>query len=248
MAYDEFASIYDRLINEDIDYEKISEKLKNIIENYNVECKDYLDLACGTGNVAERIAGKFENTYCADLSEEMIKKAEAKFKKNNIDAKFFCKDMSNFNLNKEFDFISCVLDSSNYIIEDEDFENYINCVYNHLKDKGIFVFDINSYYKLSVILGNNTYIHNEEDIFYSWENVFEDDVANMYLTFFVKRGELFEKFEETHFERAYKENYIERVLSWCGFEILEKFDGYSDDSVNEKSERILYVVRKNMEG
>ncbi|MDD6795728.1 MAG: class I SAM-dependent methyltransferase [Clostridiaceae bacterium] len=247
MAYGEFAKIYDELINEDIDYDKISKRLKDIIVKYNVIGDDYLDLACGTGNVAIKISDNFKNTCCVDLSEDMLNEAQEKFKEKKVQAEFLCQDMSELNLNKEFDFISCVLDSSNYLIEDEDFESYINGVYNHLKNNGIFVFDINSYYKLSTILGNNTYTYNEDKVFYSWENVFEDDVVNMFLTFFVKKGELYEKFEETHYERAYREEFIERVLCWCGFEILGKFDGYSDMKVNKESERILYVVRKNVE-
>ena len=67
----------------------------------------------------------------------------------------------------------------------------------------------------------------------------------MFLTFFVKQDNgLYEKFEEEHFERAYKEEYIEQVLEECGFKLLKKFAGYSDKKVEENSERILYVVGK----
>ncbi len=111
----------------------------------------------------------------------------------------------------------------------------------------IFFFDINSYHKLTNILGNNIYIYNEEKVFYSWENVLEDDVVNMFLTFFVKQGDLYERFEEEHFERAYEENFIEDMLNKCGFELLDKFSGYKDEEVTSESERILYVVTKKME-
>ena len=67
----------------------------------------------------------------------------------------------------------------------------------------------------------------------------------MFLTFFVKQDNgLYEKFEEEHYERAYKEEHIEKLLEKCGFKLLEKFEGYSEKKVTENSERILYVVSK----
>ena len=60
MAYCEFAKIYDELINEDIDYKKIGDKVLDICERYNVDKKSYLDLACGTGNVSIEIAKQFK--------------------------------------------------------------------------------------------------------------------------------------------------------------------------------------------
>ncbi|NRT27481.1 SAM-dependent methyltransferase [Clostridium beijerinckii] len=153
--------------------------------------------------------------------------------------------MCELSLNKRFDLITSVLDSTNYITEDEDLLDYFSSVYEHLKENGIFIFDINSYYKLSTVLGNNIYTYSSEEIFYTWENSFEDDVLNMFLTFFVKtENELYKKFEEEHFERAYKESYIEDILKKCNFRIINKFSGYSDEEVNENSERILYIVSK----
>ena len=50
--------------------------------------------------------------------------------------------------------------------------------------------------------------------------------------------------KKQHFERAYKEEYIEQVLEECGFKLLKKFAGYSEKKVDENSERILYIVSK----
>ena len=247
MAYGEFAKIYDELIYEDINYDDMVLKLNEIISKYNPEAEDYLDLACGTGNVAVRMAKRFKNNYAVDLSDDMLREAYDKFKKERIKCKVICQDMTELSLNHKFDIITCVLDSTNYILEDEDIENYFKSVYNHLKDKGLFLFDINSYYKLTNILGNNIFTYSEEEVFYSWENVLEDDIVSMFLTFFVKQGELYERFEEEHYERAYEESFIEEILNKCGFELLGKFNGYSNEEVKDDSERILYVVGKNME-
>ena len=60
----------------------------------------------------------------------------------------------------------------------------------------------------------------------------------------VLENELYERFEEEHFERAYREEELESALSNCGLEIINKFDGYSNNKVQASSERIVYVVKK----
>ena len=230
MAYGEFAKIYDELINEDINYDEMVDCILRICNENNIEFNDYLDIACGTGNVTVRIAKHFKNIYGVDLSEDMLREAFDKLKSERIKGKIICQDMSELSLNRKFDLITSVLDSTNYVTDIEGLKNYFKGVYEHLKDDGLFIFDVNSYYKLSEILGNNIYTYSEEDVFYTWENVFEDDLLSMFLTFFVKKGELYERFEEEHLERAYKESQLESIL--------EELD------VQANSERIVYVVKK----
>lgn len=244
MAYGEFAKIYDDLINEDINYDNMVSRIIEICNEHNIECKDYLDVACGTGNVTVRLAKHFKEIYAVDLSEDMLREAFNKLKENRIKGKIICQDMTEMQLNRKFDLITSVLDSTNYITDEDDLEKYFSSVKEHLKDDGIFIFDVNSYYKLSEILGNNIYTYSEDDVFYTWENVFEDDMVSMFLTFFVKQGELYERFEEEHFERAYKEEELESALSNCGLKVINKFDGYSNNKVQANSERIVYVVKK----
>ncbi|MBM6819651.1 MULTISPECIES: class I SAM-dependent DNA methyltransferase [Clostridium] len=244
MAYGEFAKIYDELINEDINYDEMVDRIIEICNSYNVELNDYLDIACGTGNVTIRVAKYFKNIYGVDLSEDMLREAFDKFKEARIKGKIICQDMTELSLNKEFDLITSVLDSTNYITDLNDLQNYFNGVYTHLKSNGLFIFDVNSYYKLSEILGNNIYTYSEEEVFYTWENVFEDNLLSMFLTFFVKKGDLYERFEEEHLERAYTEKELEKELEKANLEVLAKFDGYTENDVQANTERIVYVIKK----
>lgn len=244
MAYGEFAKIYDELINEDINYDEMVERILELCSDNNIEFNDYLDIACGTGNVTIRIAKHFKNIYGVDLSEDMLREAFEKFKDARIRGKIICQDMTNLSLNNKFDLITSVLDSTNYITDLEDLKSYFKGVYDHLKDNGLFIFDVNSYYKLSEILGNNIYTYSEEEVFYTWENVFEDNLLSMFLTFFVKKGDLYERFEEEHLERAYTEAELEKALESVNLNLVCKFDGYTKNDVQANSERIVYVVKK----
>lgn len=244
MAYGEFAKIYDELINEDINYDEMINRIIDICNENNIDFNEYLDLACGTGNVTIRLAKHFKSIYAVDLSDDMLREAFDKFKSNRIKGKIICQDMAELSLNRQFDLITSVLDSTNYIIDSEKLEDYFKGIYNHLNEDGIVIFDINSYYKLSEVLGNNIYTYSEEEVFYTWENTFEEGLLSMFLTFFVKKGELYERFEEEHLERAYTEIEIEKYLEKANLKVIAKYDGYTSNGVQADSERIVYVAKR----
>jgi ubiquinone/menaquinone biosynthesis C-methylase UbiE len=167
-CYKGLAQIYDALINNDINYNAWSKVILQNCRLQNIEFLDYLDLACGTGNLTVEVSGSFKNTWAVDLSSEMLSEAEVKMRERRLLAKFVCQDICELNLNKSFDLITCCLDSTNYILEENALEDYFTAVHKHLKPNGVFVFDINSYYKLTEILGNNIFNYDDEDVVYTW--------------------------------------------------------------------------------
>ncbi|KGM94329.1 SAM-dependent methyltransferase [Clostridium botulinum] len=243
-CYKEFAHIYDKLIYGDIDYAKWAKVIISICEKYNLSKEDYLDLACGTGNMTKELAKEFKHIWAVDMSQEMLTEAEEKMRKEKIKAKLVCQDISNLKLNKKFDLITCALDSTNYILEVEDLKNYFSSVKEHLKEEGLFIFDINSYYKLTKILGNNIYNYDEDDVVYIWENLLEEDIVDMYITFFIKSGDMYKRFDEEHRERAYTEEFLEKLLNDIGFNVEKKLDSYESEKIKEDAERIVYILKK----
>lgn len=243
-CYKGLAQIYDALINNDINYNAWSKVILHNCKVQNIEFLDYLDLACGTGNLTAEISGSFKNTWAVDLSSEMLSEAEIKMRQRELSAKFICQDICKLNLNNSFNLITCCLDSTNYILEKNALEDYFNAVYKHLKYNGIFIFDINSYYKLTEILGNNIFNYDDDGVVYIWDNSLNEEIVDMFLTFFVKEGELYRRFDEEHSERAYSMEYIENVLDKIGFTIVNKLDNYKDNNINENTERIVYVLKK----
>ena len=243
-CYKEFAHIYDTLINPDIDYKAWASNILCICKEHGIDMDNYLDLACGTGNLTIEIASEFKHIWAVDLSSDMLSEAEKKMRDALIKAKFVCQDISRLNLTNTFNLITCCLDSSNYILENEDFKKYLLGVYNLLRVDGLFIFDINSYYKLTNVLGNNIYNYDSDDVVYIWENYLENDIVDMNLIFFVKEGQVYRRFDEQHSERAYKEEYVESLLKEIGFEIIKKMDNYEDKEVGNLTQRICYVLKK----
>lgn len=242
-CYKNFAHIYDELIHGDVDYKKWANIILNICEEYNVKFDKYLDLACGTGNLTEFLGSHFKQVWGVDLSEDMLWEADKKLRCKNIKAKLVRQNICDLQLNRRFDLITCCLDSTNYILEYHSLKSYFYGIKEHLNENGIFIFDINSYYKLSTIIGNNIFTYDDEELMYVWQNQFDDEIVDMYLTFFVKEGDLYRRFDEEHSERAYREREIEALFKNSGFKLIEKLNNYTEDIVDNKTERIVYILR-----
>ena len=242
-CYKEFALIYDELINSDIDYSAFGSFILETCERYFVKKDNYLDLACGTGNLTINIFNSFVLSFGVDMSMEMLTEAEKKVRNNSCKPKFICQDICELDINNDFDLITCCLDSVNYITDKESLKELFFKVKSHLKPDGLFIFDINSYYKIKNILGNNTFTYDSEDVFYVWENSFEEEIVDMYLSFFIKEGETYHRVDEQHSERAYPTEVIVELLEETGLQCLEMLDCYRDIEVSANTERVTFVVK-----
>lgn len=242
-CYKNFAHVYDELINGDVNYKKWSDTILNLCREYHIKFEKYLDLACGTGNLTEIIGKDFKQVWGVDLSEDMLWEADKKLRGQNIKAKLVKQDISDLCLNRKFDLITCCLDSTNYILEYCNLKRYFSGIREHLNENGIFIFDINSYYKLSTVIGNNIFTYDDKEVVYIWENQFDNEIVDMYLTFFVKENDVYRRFDEEHSERAYKEQEIENLFRECGLRLINKLNNYSEESIDNKTERIVYILR-----
>lgn len=242
--YKEFAYYYDVLMR-DIDYKEWSNYILKIIKRYGLKHEDILEMACGTGNIAVDMAESGFNVTAFDMSEDMLSIAFDKALKANVKINFLMQDMRDINIPGSFGIILCLCDSINYITKEKDLQSVFKWVYNHLKDGGVFIFDINSLYKLREIIGNNTFTHNEEDLAYIWENsIIEEDRVEFYLTFFVRQGELYKRFDEIHIEKIYETEYIIGLLTEVGFTEIIVNDAFTFDDIRDISERVNFTVRK----
>lgn len=243
--YGKFARVYDELMV-DFDYEEWFRYIRDIFKKYKKNPQDILEMACGTGNLSYHLAKERYDLTCFDISEDMLSHAYEKLRKyKNVD--IIKADMIDFKLNKKFDSVISICDSINYIRKKDDLEKVFKNVYDHLKKDGIFIFDINSYYKLNHIIGNNTFVEDSEDVFYIWENFYDEveDLCEFYLTFFFKKdAETYERFDEHHIERAYKTTEIVELLGKVGFNQVDFYQAFSFEDISEKTERINFVASK----
>lgn len=245
--YNDFAFIYDELMN-DVDYDNWVDYIEQIIKRKNVKVKNILELACGTGNLTIPLTIKNYDIAGIDISAEMLNVAREKSYQKNVELVLLQQDIAELDFDVEnLDCVLCACDGFNYLTYDDEIENCFFKVYELLRKDGLFIFDISSFYKLSNVLGNNIFGENRENIAYMWQNYFdeEENLVDMELAFFVKdENGKFDRFTETHQQRAYTEKEMKRFLKKAGFVDIEVFSDFTFESPKENSERLFFVCKK----
>lgn len=91
-----------------------------------------------------------------DASEEMLELAYEKRAESGHDILYLLQDMREFELYGTVRAIVSVCDSLNYITEEEELLHVFRLVRNYLDPDGVFLFDMNTIYKYSEMLGETT--------------------------------------------------------------------------------------------
>ena len=245
-SYTNFSDYYDMLMKRDINYENIADFIENIFTEYDLNPGLVCDLACGTGNVTIPLAKRGYEMIAVDKSVSMLDIARQKCAKENLDILFLNQNIAKLDLFGDCDAFLCMIDGINYILNPKSMENLFWRIKNcFLANDGIFIFDISSHYKLSEYIGNNTFIHDGDDIFYSWENKYRKSlsISDMYLNFFIKKDKTYKRFCERHLQKAYTEEEIKKALKKAGFTDIKTYDSFSFSPVKADSHRIVFVAR-----
>jgi len=244
--YTSFADFYDRLTH-DINYSKWADYLQSAFSRFGANPKLILELGCGTGSLAVELSKRGYDMIALDSSTSMLNKAYQKALKANADILFINQDMRSFELYGTVDAVICFLDSINYITSLQDLKKVFKLVNNYLNPGGLFIFDINSHYKLSTVLGNNTFYELDEDISWVWINTYneKDRITTFDITFFVRNEDgLYQRYDETHTEKAYTGEEIAKTLASAGLILIGEFGDLSFDPPDDREERIFYVAKK----
>jgi SAM-dependent methyltransferase len=242
-GYTEFAYIYDALIEED--YEAWANYIERAFRRFGRGVRLVLDLGCGTGNLTTALARRGYDLIGLDASADML--AVAANKTDGSAVRYICQDMTRFELYGTVDAIVCTLDCVNYVTDAAALARMFRLARNYLNPGGLFLFDVNSEYKISKILGNNSFVYDCGDIFYTWENIYntKSKICAYQLTFFVKSGENYHRIDERQKQKAYSEKRLRRVVEASGMTVEGVFDGLTFDAPGAESERLMFICKKN---
>ena len=112
----------------------------------------------------------------------------------------------------------------------------------------MFIFDLNTKYKYEQ-MGETTIAENREEASFIWDNYYdpEEEINEYELAIFIPEGEdsdLYRKFEEVHYQRAYDLATIRCLLEEAGMEFVTAYDAFTKDAPRPESERIYVVARE----
>lgn len=244
-AYTDFALVYDTLMD-NTPYVRWCDLITGILKRYGIENELVLDLGCGTGTLTELLAKEGYDMIGVDYSEEMLARAMEKREQSGLSILYLLQDMREFELYGTVKAVVSVCDSLNYLLEKDDIIETFRLVNNYLDPKGVFIFDFNTVHKYRDVIGDTTIAENRDDCSFIWENYYnEEERINEYdVTFFVKEGELFRRFEETHYQRGYLPEEMQIYLEKAGLEFISMQDADTLMEVTDTTERIYMIARE----
>ena len=245
-AYTSFAKVYDTFMD-NIPYEEWGKYLTGLLEEYGVKEGLVLELGCGTGSMTEILAGKGYDMIGADNSEEMLEIAIEKRERSGHDILYLLQDMREFELYGTVRAVVSVCDSVNYVTEEEELIEVFRLVNNYLDPKGVFIFDFNTKYKYQNVLGDRTIAEQRDECSFIWDNYYyeEEEINEYELTLFIQEKEnLYRKFEEVHYQRAYTLEQMLRLVKESGLEFVTAYDAFTRKQPTDTSERIYMIARE----
>lgn len=204
----------------------IAPQIYNIytIEPIYKQEKTLLDICCGSGNLAYYFLNQGFTVTGIDLSEAMLKIAKKNNSNNNQKVEWIQADASNFSLCKKFGLAVSTFDSLNLLPNLENLEKCFQCVYNHLINNGVFIFDINT--KEGIATNNNVSIRETEEFTIIAKGYFDGISDRGFLRFsgFLKlENALFEKFEHCSSNTVFLTKNITQILSKSGFSSIKYY-------------------------
>ena len=245
-AYTSFARVYD-LFMDNVPYEEWSEYIISLLTEAGIKDGLVADLGCGTGKMTRLLSKAGYDMIGIDNSGEMLEIAREHQYEEDDGILYLLQDMREFELYGTVRAVISICDSMNYLLEEADLLTVFKLVNNYLDPKGLFIFDLNTRYKYEILLGETTISENREEGSFIWDNYFdEEEGINQYdLTLFIREeGDLYRKYEETHFQRVYELETVKRLLKEAGLMFVAAYDAFTKEPVREDSERIYIIARE----
>ena len=155
----------------DVEYRRRADYLTRQFHRSALPVETVLDLACGTGTMACLLAERGYRMIAVDGSEEMLTQAAWKAAALEQPPMFLHQSMPRLHLGMEVDAAISTLDALNYLTRTADLRETLRRVYRWLRPGGLFLFDVNTPYKLRRMDGQ-VYLDETEDSYCVWRTFY----------------------------------------------------------------------------
>ncbi|MHB1004665.1 MAG: class I SAM-dependent DNA methyltransferase [Chloroflexota bacterium] len=243
MIYDRYAEVYDASGQVHFSLRMIA-YLTDLLPRLGWRGESALDLACGTGTLALAYAQWGLRAYGVDGSAAMLRQAEAKALALGLSARFGRQDMRSFAVPEPVDLISCGYDSLNYLLEPGDVLSTFRRVAAELRPGGLFAFDVNTAWMYENV-HDGTHFAEGEGLAVAVQGTYDREtrLAVAKLTGFVQREAVWERFDETHYQRAHTDAELAAALRVAGLTEVARYHCFAFDPPRADTARVMWVAR-----
>lgn len=235
MSYENFAYYYDSLMDPQF-YEDYYDFI-----NKHCQFDDVLELGCGTGEIAIRLAKDNKEVMATDLSTDMLEVTKQKAMSENVNLLLHRVDMSDFSISLQVDLVLCLCDSLNYLLDIESIKKTFLNVFSALKEDGVFIFDVHSLYKTDHVLNNYQEKETDDEFEFDWSvELIESGYVHHHV--FIEDKIEKEKVEEDHYQKTYSINQYQSLLKEAGFINVEYYGDFEE--YHDNCDRVTFVCRR----
>ena len=156
-TYEAFAPYYDEFTAHH-DYESWTATLESLARSCGLRGRRLLDVGCGTGKSFLPYLDRGYEVVACDISPAMVEVAASKAAGR---ARLEVYDMRELPRLGEFDFVCCIDDAVNYLLEHEELASTFRGLARNLAPGGVVLFDVNSlttyrtfFASISVVVGD----------------------------------------------------------------------------------------------
>lgn len=223
--------------------------LPGVLKRFHMKPKKILDVACGEGTFCIAMAQKGYHITGVDNSASMLEIARERASKEKVNVQFLLQDMRFLDVQDEYDLVTCWYDSLNYLLEVGDLAKAFSCVNRALRSGGLFVFDMNTIYGLSVNWQRSpcTVQQDTGAVFEIHRTSYdvERNIATLRITGFAKEKGGWRRMDEEHRERGYSLKEVQECLQHSGLKELARWGNFKERSEpTQDSGRIWFIVKK----
>ncbi|MEG1931565.1 MAG: class I SAM-dependent methyltransferase, partial [Pygmaiobacter sp.] len=229
--------------NVEADYEALHSFIRSMFQSHGLIGGIIADLGCGTGELTLRLASDGYDMIAVDGSADMLAVLNDKrYKKEQQGILLLQQDLTKLDLYGTIQGAVSTFDTFNHIGPFAKVDEAIRRVGLFMEKGGLFLFDVNTPYKHTEILHNNTFTLEDEDAQCVWKNTLEDGGARTKIELEITDD------TETFFECFYEYSYaLDELKASCerhGFEILDILDGETFHALSATSQRALLIGEK----
>lgn len=245
-TYKRFAYVYDRIGSDEFSI-KMFEYTQRILTRLKYRPRSVLELACGTGTAAALWASRNINVFAIDGSEHMLEMAREKARGEKLKISFSQQPLTSFDLPQKVDLVTCYFDSVNYLLTRKELDSCFQSVKKCLYPGGLFIFDANTPEAMKTLWDSQTYAEASDDIAWIWKNVYFPKAkrAEVRATFFVRRKNNWERFDELHTERGYTVTELKKALKTAGLEVREVYKCLKFSRPDRRDLRVALVAQRS---
>jgi len=127
-------------------FKNVPEENQTVLDTFHrhnkLDAKSFFDIGAGPASNAIEMANRGLKSYALDYSSEMVAYGIDKAKKAGASVTYLQGDMRNFELPEPVDLAAIFMDSTSYLLTNEDVINHLQAVARSLKKDGMYLLEM----------------------------------------------------------------------------------------------------------